>query len=170
MQASSAPVAEAAGGKIKVQHRMTGRKKMTLFYFSITLAIFSTALYHFSQRQIPADVNPAVSVIVTYVVSLGLCFILLYFLPPKDGIVSALQHLNWASYVLAFSLVGLEVGFLLAYRAGWSIGLAAVVVNVVASLILIPVALILFKDKLSWVNIVGILACLAGLVMMNWQH
>ncbi len=143
---------------------------MVLFYFSITLAICSSALYHFTQKQIPANVNPAISVIVTYVVSLLLCFILLYFLPPEGGFATAVRRLNWASYVLAFSLVGLEVGFLLVYRSGWNLGLAAVLVNVVASLILVPVAIFVFKDKLSWVNIAGILVCLAGLVMLNWKR
>lgn len=145
-------------------------KPMFLFYFSITLAIASSALYHFTQKQIPSGANPAVSIIVTYVVSLALCFILLFFLPPENGFVAAIKGLNWASYILALSLVGLEVGFLLVYRAGWNIGIAAVLVNVVASLILVPVAIFLFKEKLSLVNIIGILVCLAGLVMLNWKR
>jgi hypothetical protein len=50
------------------------------------------------------------------------------------------------------------------------LGIAAVLVNVVASLILVPVAIFVFKDKLNWVNIVGILVCLVGLVMLNWKR
>jgi len=145
-------------------------KSMFLFYFSITLAIASTALYHFSQKGTPANVNPAVSITVTYVVAFLLTVSLIYFLPVKNGLLSELRKLNWASYLLAFSIVGLEVGFLLAYRAGWNIGIAAVLVNVTASLILVPVAIFLFKEKLSLVNIIGILVCLAGLVMLNWKR
>src|SRR5512146_2308712 len=145
---------------------MTGRRNMTMFYFSIALTIFSSALYHFSQKKIPAGVHPIVSVIVTYIASLLICFVLLAFIRPQGGVWQAVKQLNWASYVLALSLIGLEVGFLLAYRAGWNIGLAAVLVNVVASLILIPVALLVFRDKLSWVNIAGVLVCLIGLVML----
>ena len=92
------------------------------------------------------------------------------FFPTKHGFIAELRGLNWASYLLALSLVGLEVGFLLVYRAGWNIGIAAVLVNVVASLILVPIAIFVFKDKLNWVNIVGILVCLAGLVMLNWKR
>lgn len=143
---------------------------MALFYFSIALAIGSSALYHFSQKQIPAGVNPIVSIIITYAVSIIICIGLLYFSWPADGLWNAVKQLNWASYVLALSLIGLEVGFLLVYRSGWNIGLAAVLVNVVASLILIPIALIVFKDKLSWVNIAGVLVCLVGLVMLNWKR
>ena len=149
---------------------MTGKPNMFLFYFSITLAILCSALYHLTQKLIPANVNPLVSVTVTYLVSLGLCLILLVFLPPDNGLVAAVQQLNWATFLLAFSLVGLEVGFLLVYRSGWQIGLAAVLVNVVASLILVPLAIFIFKDKLSLVNLIGILVCLAGLVMLNWKR
>lgn len=143
---------------------------MFLFYFSIALTLGPSALYHFTQKQIPSGANPAISVIVTYVVSLILCFVLLFFLPPKNGFLSALRQLNWASNGLALSLVGLEVGFLLVYRLDWNVGIAAVLVNVVASLILVPEAIFYFKDKHSLVNISGILVCLAGLVMLNWKR
>jgi len=64
----------------------------------------------------------------------------------------------------------IEFSCLLVYRSGWNLGIAAVLVNVVASLILVPVAIFVFKDKLNWVNIVGILVCLAGLIMLNWKR
>jgi len=145
------------------------KKSMFLFYFSIMLAIASSALYHFSQKSTPVNVNPAVAIMVTYAVAFLLTLILLLFIPSKIGFIAELRQLNWASYLLAFSIVGLEVGFLLVYRAGWNVGIAAVLVNVVASLLLVPIALLVFKQQLSWVNIVGILVCLAGLVMLNWQ-
>jgi drug/metabolite transporter (DMT)-like permease len=149
---------------------MIGKRNMFLFYFSITLAIVSSALYHFSQKGTPADVNPAVAILVTYAVAFCLTLILLIFLPSKIGFLAEIRQLNWASYLLAFSIVGLEVGFLLVYRAGWNLGIAAVLVNVAASLILVPIALWVFKQRLSPVNLVGILVCLAGLVMLNWSR
>jgi len=146
------------------------KKPMFLFYFSITLAIASSALYHFSQKSTPVEVNPAVAIMATYAVALVLTAILAFFIPTRIGFLAELKQLNWASYLLAFSIVGLEVGFLLVYRAGWNVGIAAVLVNVVASLILVPVALVVFKQHLSWINIIGILVCLAGLVMLNWKR
>ena len=143
---------------------------MFLFYFSIILAIASSALYHFVQKSTPGSVNFGVSLLVTYAVSLGITLVIFAFFPAKHGFLAEVRSLNWASYVLAFSLVGLEVGFLLVYRSGWNLGIAAVLVNVVASLMLVPVAIFVFKDRLNWVNIVGILVCLAGLVMLNWKR
>ncbi len=145
-------------------------KRMSLFYLSIALAIASSALYHFVQKSTPGNVNFAVSLLVTYAVSLGITFVLFAFFPSENGFLAELRGLDWASYALAFSLVGLEVGFLLVYRSGWNLGIAAVLTNVVASLILVPVAIFVFKDQLNWVNIVGILVCLVGLVMLNWKR
>jgi len=143
---------------------------MFLFYFSITLAICSSALYHFTAKSTPSNVNFTVSLLVTYAVAFVVVLLTFIFFPIKSGLVFELKQLNWASIGLAIAVVGIEFGFLLTYRSGWNLGIAAVLVNVVASLILVPVAILIFKDNISWVNILGILVCLAGLVMLNWKR
>jgi len=139
------------------------------FYSSITLAILSSALYHFSAKSTPANVNFPIALFVTYAVALGFTLITIFFFPSQNGLTFELKQLNWASFVLAVAVVGIEFGFLLTYRAGWHLGIAAVLVNVIASLILVPVALFIFKDEISRVNIAGIFVCLIGLVMLNWK-
>jgi drug/metabolite transporter (DMT)-like permease len=146
------------------------KKSMFLFYFSITLAIASSALYHFVAKSTPSNVNFTVSLLVTYAVAFVVTLLGFIFFPATKGISLELKQLNWASIALAIAVVGIEFGFLLTYRSGWNLGIAAVLVNVVASLILVPVAIFVFKDKISWVNILGILVCLAGLVMLNWKR
>lgn len=143
---------------------------MFLFYFSITLTICSSALYHFIAKSTPSNVNFTVSLLVTYSVSFIITLFTFFFFPATNGILTEFKQLNWASIGLAFAVVGIEFGFLLTYRAGWNLGIAAVLTNVVASLILLPVAIFLFKDKISWVNVVGIFVCLTGLVMLNWKR
>ena len=145
-------------------------KPMFLFYFSITLAIASSALYHFTAKSTPSNVNFTVSLLVTYAVAFVVTLVGFFFFPAPNGITIELKQLNWASIGLAVAIVGIEFGFLLTYRSGWNIGIAAVLVNVVASLILVPVAIFLFKDKISVINVLGILVCLAGLVMLNWKR
>jgi drug/metabolite transporter (DMT)-like permease len=145
-------------------------RDMFLFYFSITLAIASSALYHFSAKSTPANVNFPISLVVTYAVAIIITVLIAFFFPSRNGLIPELKQLNWASFLLAIAIVGIEFGFLLVYRSGWNLGIAAVLVNVVASLILVPVAIFVFKDKLNWVNVVGILVCLAGLVMLNWKR
>ena len=143
---------------------------MFLFYFSISLAIVSSALYHFVAKSTPSNVNFTVSLLVTYAVAFLVTLIGFFFFPATNGILAEIKQLNWASIGLAIAVVGIEFGFLLTYRSGWNLGIAAVLVNVVASLILVPVAIFIFKDRISWVNILGILVCLAGLAMLNWKR
>lgn len=143
---------------------------MFLFYFSITLAILSSALYHFVAKSTPANVNFTVSLLVTYAVAFVVTLFGFLFFPVTNGIAAELKQLNWASIALAVAIVGIEFGFLLVYRAGWNLGIAAVLVNVVASLILLPVAVFLFNARISWVNAAGILVCFIGLVMLNWKR
>ena len=143
---------------------------MSLFYFSIALAIASSALYHFVAKSTPSNVNFTVSLLVTYAVAFVVTLFGFLFFPAKNGVLAEIKLLNWATTGLAIAVVGIEFGFLLTYRAGWNLGIAAVLTNVIASLILVPVAIFIFKDKISWVNILGILVCLAGLVMLNWKR
>lgn len=143
---------------------------MFLFYFSITLAIASSAFYHFTAKSTPSNVNFTVSLLVTYALAFVITLAGFFFFPVKDGIMAEIRQLNWASIGLAVAVVGIEFGFLLVYRSGWNLGIAAVLVNVVASLILVPVAIFIFRDKITWINILGILVCLVGLVMLNWKR
>ncbi len=140
---------------------------MYLFYLSIILAVLSSLMYHVILKVTPANVNPALSFAVTYAAAAILCLLLLPLFPLKDGVTSALRRLNWASYALAFALVGLEVGFLLAYRTGWEISIAAIFVHVVVAILLVPVGVSLFTERLSTTNVVGILVCVIGLILVN---
>ncbi|MCC7119754.1 MAG: EamA family transporter [Anaerolineales bacterium] len=142
---------------------------MALFYFSIALAIFSSALYHFSAKSAPAEINFPIALTVTYAIALLVTMLTALFFPAENGLASELKKLNWSSVLLSVAIVGIEFGFLLAYRSGWELGVAAVLTNVAASLLLVPVAIWIFKDKLNWVNVAGILVCLAGLMMLNWK-
>lgn len=143
---------------------------MFLFYFSIILAICSSAFYHFVAKSTPPSVNFSVSLLVTYAVAFLVTLLTFPFFPVQEGLTTEMKKLNWASLGLAIAIVGIEFGFLLVYRSGWNLGIAAVLVNVVASLILVPVAILMFKDKISWVNVLGILVCLTGLVVLNWKR
>ena len=138
-----------------------------LFYVSISIAVLSSMLYHVILKLTPSDVNPAISLAVTYAVAVLVSLALLPVFPLSGSVVGALKDLNWASYALALALVGLEVGFLLAYRAGWNISTAAVFVNVAVTLLLLPIGVVVLKERLSIVNVMGVLVCVVGLVMIN---
>src|SRR5512145_1844897 len=109
-------------GKIELFNYSTMQprtKPMFLFYFSITLAILSSALYHFAAKSTPSNVNFTVSLLVTYAVAFAVTLIGFFFFPAKNGVIAEIKHLNWSCIVLSIAIVGIEYGFLLTYRAGW---------------------------------------------------
>ncbi len=78
-----------------------------------------------------------------------------------------LNRVGWASYALGFALVGLELGFLLAYRAGWKISFAALVSNIAVTLVLIPIGILAYREGLTSSKVVGILLSLSGLWVLS---
>jgi drug/metabolite transporter (DMT)-like permease len=141
---------------------------MVLYYAAVGLAVLSNLFYHISQKLTPPGANAALTLTVTYLVSVGVSLVVLWlFFPLKTGLGPALRQLNWASVALGLAIVGIEFGFLLAYRAGGDISLAQIVVSATVTLVLIPLGLVFFKEKLSWLNGAGIVLCLAGLVLIN---
>jgi uncharacterized membrane protein len=138
-----------------------------MFYGAIALTVLANVLYHLFQKVIPANVNPMLSLTVTYLVAAAASLILLPLFPLQGDLATEVRKVNWASVALGAAIVGLELGFLLAYRQGWNISLASLVANTTVALILIPIGLMLFKERLTPLNIVGMVLALAGLVLVN---
>jgi uncharacterized membrane protein len=142
---------------------------MFIFYFSILLTVISNVLYHIFQKLIPQGANPFLSLAVTYATAFFACAIYLLIFPPAGGLVMALKQTNWTSAALGLAIIGLELGYLIAYRVGWNISLAGIVSSTGVGLILIPVGLMAFKEKMTPINAIGVAFCLIGLVLVNYR-
>ncbi len=139
---------------------------MSNFYLPFAVAVGGTLLYHLAQRSIPREVNPFIATIIAYLVGIVLCAVCAFVLPSSRPLRASLGETNWAVFALGLAAAAIELGFLLAYRAGWKISLAAVAVNIAVTLLLIPIGLLVFKDQLSARNIVGLVLCLLGLILV----
>ena len=94
---------------------------MNWFYLSFFLTIIGPVIYHLTQKVTPANVNPLVSIMISYISALILTLIGLLVHPPAEGMRTSLRALNWTSVVLGATLVMTEIGFMLAYRSGGSL-------------------------------------------------
>ena len=77
--------------------------------------------------------------------------------------------MNWAPYVLGLVIVGLEVGWIYAYKAGWQVSTGFIVQSAILSVILIFVGYLLYQEALTWNKLVGIGICLVGLFFLNMK-
>jgi drug/metabolite transporter (DMT)-like permease len=138
-----------------------------MYYPALALIVVSNVLYHLSQKMTPSGLNPVVSLIVAYSVSILVLVPMLLFLPAKEGLSESISKLNWASVVLGLAVVGVEFGFLLAYRMGSNISSTQFYATTVLTIILIPLGVFFFREKLSPVNVVGIVLCIIGVLMIQ---
>jgi drug/metabolite transporter (DMT)-like permease len=139
---------------------------MNLFAVSFALAVGGNVLYHVSQKSVPAGAPPLLSLLVTYAVALAGTALLLPFAPSGGSFAEGLRKLNWASAGVGVAIIAVELGVLLAYRAGWKISVGSVAISAAVALALIPTGLFLFREKLTMVNVAGLGLCLVGLVLI----
>ncbi len=138
-----------------------------MVYGAIALTILSNVLYHLLQKSIPGNVNPMLSLVVTYLVAATATLLLIPLFPLHSNLGTELRKINWTSAGLGAVIVGLELGFLMAYRAGWNVSTASLVANTTVALLLIPLGLLLYKEHLTPLNLLGIVLAIAGLVLVN---
>ena len=111
--------------------------------------------------------NPFAYLIITYLVGAAVAFIMFLILGDSRDILTELKKANWTSFVLGIVLVGLEVGFIYAYKAGWKVSAAQIVTSSILGVILIIVGYVGYKEAITWNKIVGVIVCLAGLGLIN---
>jgi hypothetical protein len=99
---------------------------MSGFYFSFGLTVVGMVLYHLSQKSVPAGMNPFLVIILAYAVGIALCVVCAIAYPGKKNLIESVKLSNWAVFTLGAAAALIELGFLLAYRAGWKISMAAV--------------------------------------------
>lgn len=140
---------------------------MFMYVFSIVLIVVSNVLYNIFQKATPQRANPFVALLVTYLVAAILTIIAFKFYKTDKGFLQSLKELNWTSIGLGFSILGLEFGYLMAYRAGWNISVGSLVANIFLALMLIPIGVLFFKEGFEMSKIIGAAFCIVGLILIN---
>lgn len=135
-----------------------------LLYLAAATTIFATFLYHIFQTTISDTANPLASLAVSYCTALAISLALLICLPDKAGLEESFKQLNWASFATGFAIVGIEIGYVLAYRQGWSISLGPVATNASAAIFLAFFELIVLKKGLETTNLIGVFLCTVGMI------
>lgn len=140
---------------------------MLSYIWPIGLVVISNVVYQICTKSVPEGMNPFASLTVTYLVGAAASFVLYYVMKKDANIAHEYSQLNWAPFVLGIVIVGLEVGYIYAYKAGWPVSTAQIVQAAVLAVILIFVGYALYKETITWNKIVGVIVCLAGLGLIN---
>lgn len=137
------------------------------YIWPIALVVLSNVMYQICAKSVPNNVSPFASLTITYIVGAVFSTVIYFIMDKEANIVKEITKMNWAPFVLGLVIVGLEVGFIYAYKAGWQVSTASIVQSSFLAVILIFVGLILYSEVLTWNKIVGVLICLVGLIFIN---
>ena len=133
-----------------------------MYYISAVVAILGAVGYQYFVKQVPASINPVVSVIAMYVAVLAIGILLLPLIPPEGGIIKHIRQLNWIQLALAASVIMIELGFLLMYRYGWNLSTGNLITGVFVNIILVVLGILLLGEKMNLINTLGIILSIVG--------
>ena len=140
---------------------------MFSYVWPIALVVLSNVVYHICAKSLPAAMNPLASLTVTYLVGAAASATLFCLLNKNANLLKEYAHMNWAPVLLGLAVVGLEMGVICAYKAGWPVSTASIVQSSFLAVALIFVGFFLYREAITWNKVVGILLCLVGLGFIN---
>lgn len=137
------------------------------FIWPIALVVVSNVAYQICAKSVPKDITPYASLIVTYLIGAAASAVLFYFSDHENGLIKEYSKLNWAPFVLGIVIVGLEAGWIYAYKAGWQVSVGFIVQSAFLAAALLFVGYFLYHEALTWNKLLGVAVCLAGLIIIN---
>jgi uncharacterized membrane protein len=140
---------------------------MNSFYFPFALTIGGMVVYHLGQKSIPSTLNPFHATMIAYAAGIIVCAIVALTYAGNKSLVASVKEANWAVIAMGLGAAAIEVGFMLSYRYGWKISVTAVATNVAATALLIPLGVLIFREQISTKNILGVVFCVIGLLLVT---
>lgn len=139
---------------------------MNLYVGSIVLIVSSVLTYQIAQKFVPHDLNPWHVLVVAYTVALAFCVAASVLDRSVKPLLESLRTTNIAVPLVGIAAVGIELGWILAFRAGWRLNITGLVSNVTVAMLVAPIGYLFFKEKLNVQNLIGIVLCLVGLSLV----
>jgi len=136
-------------------------------YWPIALMVGADIFYQICAKSTPETLNPMAGLTITYLVGAAVSTFL-YFVMNKGGnILTEWSNVNWTTFILGVAIVGLELGSIFMYKAGWNINTGYIVKSIILAVALVFVGYLLYKEQITGTKIAGMAVCLLGLYLIN---
>lgn len=135
---------------------------MTAFVYSTVLVIVSQVVYQLAMKAVPPAANPLGVLILVYALAIAACIVLSPLAGRPVAVGDLRRLLGWPTALLALAVVGIEVGYLLAYRSGWKLGVTYAVTSVATVTVLAALGVAWFGEFLDGRRVLGLVLALAG--------
>lgn len=137
------------------------------FIWPIALVVVANIVYQICAKSVPKNMDTMASMVITYLVG-ALCSAIMFWVTNRDAsLLQEFSKSNAAPVWLGISVVGLEIGFIYAYKIGWAVSTASIVQSTFLSLALLVVGAVLYNEAITLNKIIGITICLVGLYFIS---
>ena len=133
----------------------------------IALIVFSNVIYQICAKGVPKDMDAMASMTITYLVGAACSAVMFFAMNRNASLLREYAKTNWAPILLGISVVGLEVGFIYAYKNGWAVSTASIVQSAFLAVALLFVGALLYHESITFSKVIGVLFCLVGLFFLN---
>jgi hypothetical protein len=131
----------------------------------LALAIGGGLVYHIAAKSVPKGIDPALALVGAYTTALLASLAVFVLLP--SAVASDVRPWHPSVIGIGIGAVMIEFGFVLAYRAAWPVSATSVIVNVSVALLLVPVGVAVYAERLSATRGIGIALCLVGVGLLR---
>ena len=99
------------------------------------MVVGANTVYNICAKSTPEKLNSFAALTINYGVAAALS-LLLFFVTTggEKNLIQEIGKTNWAPVVMGLSVVGLELGYILIYRAGWKVSVGSLVCNIALDL------------------------------------
>ncbi|MDO4987860.1 MAG: EamA family transporter [Synergistes sp.] len=141
------------------------------YVLPIAVIVLSEVIYQMCAKSSPDGIDPFAVLVVTYGVGMVASLLLFYAVNRSENIslFSEFGKINRSPLLLGLAIIGLEVGHIYAFRAGWQISTLSIVESSILAVILTFIGVFFYHEVLTWSRILGIAICTIGLIFINLE-
>lgn len=139
------------------------------YIWPIALIISANVIYQICAKSIPSASNVMVSLTITYFIGATISAILFFATCKGSNFLDEVRKLNYIPLIHGIAIIGLEVGYILAYKAGWEVNKVYMIASSVSFILLLLAGYFMFNEQVTLNKIIGIVVCLIGLIIANFK-
>lgn len=140
------------------------------FWWPIGLIVLCNTSYQVGVKEISSGIHPLAALVLTYLAASFTSFLLYFFLAPEgENRRKAIFSWNPSALGLGFSIVGIELGMVYTYRAGWTVQTSFILTNSLIVAALMVTGALFYKEKLKLRQLAGAALTLAGIACIVWK-
>ena len=138
------------------------------FWWPVGLVVMAGVGYQVSAKEVAGGADPLAALVATYLVASLTSFLIYAFTGKKGEKWKEIMSFRPAALALGLSIAFIEIGTIFIYKAGWTMNASFIVTNALITLCLILTGAVLYGEKLSRRQALGIVVSFIGICCIVW--